>query len=138
MMPAVRCLLPVLFALSLGGCVRSQLPDTEDVDCRPGARVVEQNAAFCVYLQDRPLECPALLPYAHLVQGVPVCSGDDETPAPLLEAAVVQAVETQDDPGDAGQRPPVFSTADAAPRPTIIDVGGRDAATVVDEVMPLP
>ena len=113
-MPAVRITVLPLALLALAGCVRSQLPDTEDIDCAPGTRVVEQNAAFCVYLDDVPDECPLRLPYPHAVQGVPICSGDNDTPLALLESAVVQAVETVGF-GEAGPRPTARPDADGGP-----------------------
>jgi hypothetical protein len=133
MMPAVRIALLSLTLVALTGCVRSQLPDTEDIDCGPGTRIVDQNAAFCVYLEDAPEECPLRLPYPHRIQGVPICSGDNETPLALLESAVVQAVETVGF-GEAGPRPAPQPIEDGGPRDgTIpIDAAMRTTATDID------
>ncbi len=111
-----RELLALVFAAALGAtaCTRSDLSDTAAIDCGPGVRVLVQNAAFCVYPDQRPEDCPEALPFRQSVRGFLLCSVDAEPAPELLEAALAEALR-----GDDGA--PADAAPDADRRPRIVD-----------------
>lgn len=109
-----RQLVVIAIACVVGACTRSDLSDTAAIDCTPGVRALVQNAAFCVYPDQRPEDCPEALPFRQSVRGFLLCSVDAEPAPELLEAALAEALRADD-------AAPPDATIDADLRPRIVD-----------------
>lgn len=98
--------------LLLLGCVRSELPATQSLDCQGGDRVVVDYAAYCVISLGE--VCPEAVPFTYQIADRVVCAAEDEVPEAALLAAAREAAGFETDGGEATDaRPATFVTFDA-------------------------
>lgn len=122
-LPSAARLAAALLVALAAGCMRSGPLATDGLDCAPGALVVVQASAACVYLQpDLPERCPDALPHRYDRPEGTVCLRQRRPAMGLVDQILGRVMAT-----DGGIRVLDVGAPDAR-RPTIVDAGGTSAA----------